>query len=119
ARAIDRYHHIQIGELQPTDEDDLAALEPNMRLLMEIKALFCKQGFSDQESYRKTWEFLDSDALDNSPYVRISSLLFAMLARRAANRQKPPKKHPFVDVEMIAAYLPFCDAMFIDKEMHG
>lgn len=118
-RAVDRYHRIQVGELQLADEDALAALEPNMRLLMEIKTVFHNRGFTDQESFQKTWEFLDSDALDNSPYVRTSSLLLAMLARRAANQQASPEKHPFVDIDMIAAYLPFCDAMFIDKGMHS
>ncbi len=54
------------------------------------------------------------------PYVRISALLLAGIARRAAAGQKrPPSQGMANDINMVATMLPYCDAMFVDKEIHG
>jgi|SRR3989338_2069729 len=59
--------------------------------------------------------FNDIDALLEIPYIRISSVMFAGWARRAALGKKDPPKST-ADVQFIASYLPYCDALFVDKE---
>ena len=59
--------------------------------------------------------FRDVNALLEIPKVRISSVMFASLARRAVLGKKDPPKS-LNDVGFISSYLPYCDAMFVDKE---
>jgi len=59
--------------------------------------------------------FNDIDALLEMPYMRISSVMFAGWARRAALGKKEPPKST-TDIQFIASYLPYCDALFVDKE---
>ena len=59
--------------------------------------------------------FNDLDALLEIPSVRISSVMFAGWAHRAASGKKEPPKSS-ADVQFISSYLPYCDALFVDKE---
>jgi hypothetical protein len=90
--------------------------DDNQTLLFDLRKVFCGDD-PDLAGFKRVWEFLESEALDEVPHVRISSLIYAALACRANRKQKFPKSLPFNDVDVIAAYLPYCDAMFLDKEM--
>jgi len=59
--------------------------------------------------------FIDTDSLLEIPQVRIRSVMFAGLSHRAVNGKKNPPNST-VDVEFISSYLPYCDALFVDKE---
>ena len=42
--------------------------------------------------------------------------MFALIAHDAANHQKtPPDEGTANDIDLVSAYLPYCDAMMIDK----
>ena len=67
----------------------------------------------------KTVEYLLSPLLKDVPFIKISSMLYAALARKAAaGRKKPPNQGMTNDIEIISVLLPYCDAMFIDNEGH-
>ena len=54
------------------------------------------------------------------PFNKISSMLYAALARKAAaGRKNPPSQGIVNDVLLISVLLPYCDSMFIDKECYG
>ena len=57
----------------------------------------------------------DIDSLLEIPAIKINSVMFAGLAYRAANGKKDAPKST-VDVQFISSYLPYCDALFVDKE---
>ena len=59
--------------------------------------------------------FGNIDSLLEIPQIRISSVMFAGWAHRAANGKKNPPKST-ADVQFISSYLPYCDALFVDKE---
>jgi len=59
--------------------------------------------------------FNDVDSLLEIPQVRISSVMLAGLAHRAAHGKKNPPKST-ADIQFISSYLPYCDALFVDKE---
>lgn len=64
-------------------------------------------------------EYLLNANFATLPYVRISALLLAGIARRAAAGQKrPPSQGMVNDINMVSTLLPYCDAMFVDKEVH-
>lgn len=53
------------------------------------------------------------------PFNDIASSLWASIAHQAAygGRKKPPDRGMVSDIDMISTLLPYCDAMFIDREM--
>ena len=70
------------------------------------------------EQLKKVSEYLQSPHFLRIPFVRISSMLYATIARKAqAGRRSPPNEGTITDVTAIATMLPYCQAMFLDKEM--
>jgi hypothetical protein len=59
--------------------------------------------------------FNDVDSLLEIPQIKISSVMFAGWAYRATLGKKNPPKST-TDVQFISSYLPYCDALFVDKE---
>ena len=89
----------------------------NKVLYVIIKRLK-RKGISEEKGINKKLnEFLYSETFEDVPYIKISSMLYAAMARRANKGKKEPPGRGFLnDVEMISTLLPYCDAMFIDKE---
>lgn len=76
-----------------------------------------EKGLSDEAVLEKTCKYFLSEKIKEIPYLKISASLFAALAREASlGRKKPPTKGMLNDIEVIAAYAPFCDALFVDNE---
>jgi hypothetical protein len=87
------------------------------QLVMGLLSRFEEIGVPLEEKFARAREFLYSDPALRAPQNRIRSLLYASLGRRAASGQKRlPSRGTPNDVEVISAYLPYCDAMFIDDE---
>lgn len=64
--------------------------------------------------------FFKSNLMLEVPNHRIESLLWTALARKAASGQKKIKNISIVnDIYAISSYMPYSDAIFIDKECHG
>jgi len=59
--------------------------------------------------------FNDVNSLLEIPQIRISSVMLAGWAYRAAIGKKDPPKS-VVDIQFISSYLPYCDALFVDNE---
>jgi hypothetical protein len=77
-------------------------------------------GHRADDALRVVVRFLFSDAAFDAPANDISALLMAALARKAANGQKrAPSPGMWNDITAIAAFLPYCDAMFLDNECAG
>ncbi|ETT67434.1 hypothetical protein BSK66_29365 [Paenibacillus odorifer] len=69
------------------------------------------------EMWEKITEYFREADFSQLPTLHISALLFAAIARQAAiGRKKPPNRGTMNDITMISTYMPYCDAMFIDKE---
>ncbi len=97
---------------------NLGNITSNVSVIMSvIHRKLSEQGLTDEEGFKKSFEYLTSESLQKIPYVQISSMLFASLAKEAkSGRKKPPTKGMMNDVEVIASYAPYCDAMFVDNE---
>lgn len=69
------------------------------------------------EMWEKITEYFREADFSQLPTLHISASLFAAIARQAAiGRKKPPNRGTMNDITMISTYMPYCDAMFIDKE---
>lgn len=86
----------------------------------EIWELLKGKQIKEEDLCRKLLEFLRSEVFEDTPYIRISSMLLAAMARKAASgRKKLPSRGFWTDVQIISTLLPYCDAMFIDNECRG
>lgn len=89
----------------------------NKVLYVIIKRLKRKGISEEKDINKKLNEFLYSETFEDVPYIKISSMLYAAMARRANKGKKEPPGRGFLnDVEVISTLQPYCDAMFIDKE---
>lgn len=105
--ATDPSYQIDINDIIPPPASEL------MEELMRIARL---KGVPEQEQVETIARYLsDAEALLEVPYLRISSVMFAGLAHTASLGEKKPPKST-VDVQFISSYLPYCDAMFVDKQ---
>lgn len=87
------------------------------RLVTEILRRLEEKGIPHEEQARRAVSFFFSEQALCAPENHIGALLHAGLARRAASGQRRvPTRGTRNDIAFIAAYLPYCDAMFIDNE---
>ncbi len=114
----------QIGLISLTAEDiSSQILNANATLMTALLRYTSMQ--KDQEDFKedfaKVRTFLLSDEMLKVPFIKIGSRLWAAIAERAANdsTRKPPNKGMVSDINMVACLLPYCDAIFVDREMFG
>ncbi|MDD4027120.1 MAG: hypothetical protein PHO75_02930 [Candidatus Shapirobacteria bacterium] len=89
-------------------------------LFTELKSVLIKRGYNDDDALLKIREYLNSDYFKETSYLKISSMLYASIAKSAANgRKNPPSPGMDNDIEVISSYSNYCDAMFLDKECHS
>ncbi len=107
--------HLQSAERQARilageETYDLDAFMPSnaTSLVLAIHHRLREAGVAEEELWQQTVEFFLSDSFDSVPYMRISSLLFAALARKAAisRQMRPPNRGTISDVTTVAAVLP-------------
>ncbi len=75
-----------------------------------------QKGVPPEARREEAVRFLYSEPALRAPQNHLESLLYAGLARRAGLGQKCPDRGTPNDIKFISAYLPYCDAMFIDKQ---
>ena len=88
----------------------------SFQMLIELEGLFSEAGVPEENLTFEAMKFLQWSENDHIPENRISSYLFAALARRAASGQRRFSTGIINDVRAISAYAPYVDAMFLDKE---
>jgi hypothetical protein len=116
--AFTEHLKISFGLKVPT-LNDLLPSEAYMTF-HSIQNIFIEHGISENDSIIKTFEYLMSATLKQIPFVRISAMLWATIARKAASgMKKPPDRGMANDIKMVSVLLPYCDAMFIDKRCHS
>lgn len=100
-----------VGDLLP----DMATIT-----FHEIKERLKEKEIKEEDLDRKLGEFLRSQEFEDAPFIKISSMLYAAMARQAASgRKKLPSRGFQTDVQIISTLLPYCDAVFIDNECRG
>lgn len=104
-----------IGGLDALSLDDLMG-ETNV-LNVLLGQVFERQGVPRDEHFKLSQEFFAWEGLAQVPAVQISAYLFAALARKAAAGQRRlPSSGMVNDVRLLSSYLPYVDAVFIDRE---
>ena len=118
AHCLAQFVKISSGHVEPTAHDILPT--PSSILIYSLSQGFKEVGIQDCDVPHKIIEYLTSSYLKYVPFNKISSMLYAALARKAAaGRKKPPNQGTTNDIEILSGVLPYCDAMFIDNECHS
>ena len=105
------------------DPDPLGLLPTPFYLIFGEISGTLKQKFGEGEEFKKRiQEFMRPENFEKVPFVHIYSMLMATLAAGlSSGHMKKAKIRPsvFSDVFMISSLLPFCDAIFLEKQMAG
>ena len=106
-----------MGAALPSHIENVAPLvgpgSEQARLILEVVKA---RRISKREIARILSDFLDSEHFRNMPIHAISTRLFAAIAHAAANHQRRrPDQGTANDIDLVSAYLPYCDAMLIDN----
>jgi len=69
-----------------------------------------------EEASKLEKSFGDANRIAEAPFVKLSALMYAAIAMRAASGQKePPNIGTTTDVDTVSYLMPYCDLMFIDN----
>ena len=115
-REIEKWNDIVNGRRQPAGAHEM---RPHhfVTLINEIAAKIASAGCPENEKYRMACMFLYSDALATAPFRQIAGSLYACLAKKAVSQVKHPTEGFHSDVDVMSCLSPYCDAMFMDKEI--
>lgn len=93
-----------------------AAHHPHMMEHQMLSAIFQQAGVPEAEVGKAVLRFWQWERNLEQPNHRISSYVFAAIGRRVVGGQRSVNRGMMNDVKAIAAYAPYVDAMFVDRE---
>jgi hypothetical protein len=118
SRYLARYAAVSRGQVPLDDEVCFPPPASSLvsRMLSEAASTLSDMG----ERLAAIPVFFASDYFRAVPGARISALFWATIAREIHAGRKPdrfPKSSMYNDIDAVAMYSSFCDAMFVDKEI--
>jgi hypothetical protein len=103
------------GEPLPV-ENPAPLVGPGCEQVGLILEVLKRRDIAKSDIAQRLTDFLNSEDFRRIPINEISTRLFAVIAHAAANHQKaPPDQGTANDIDLVSAYLPYCDAMLIDN----
>ncbi|WP_420632848.1 hypothetical protein [Candidatus Palauibacter sp.] len=111
---IERWHGVTTGAEVVEDPTQLMPGWP-VQLVSWVLRRLEEEGVPEDGRLQDAACFLYSDQALCAPENHLGALLHASLAWRARSGQKCPDRGTPNDIAFIAAYLPYCDAMYIDN----
>lgn len=109
---------IQQGSIPWTTDDLDAPYALSFRLMESLKFTLQQAGFDQSRIQDVVIEYLKSASFGDIPFIRVSAMLLAAVARKFAHggRRRPVNEGLATDIDIISVLLPYCDAAFIDNE---
>jgi hypothetical protein len=113
-REVLRWSNILEGKVQPLPHED----EPHhfVTLIHDIADRIEEAGCPPAQKLETALRFL-KEATGDTPFRQIAGSIYACIAKKAAAQKKPPTQGFHNDVDVMSCILPYCDAMFMDREM--
>lgn len=89
-----------------------------VRLFCALGEVLRDSGVPEHEHQKLVVDYLRHPCFSRVPFVRLSAMLSASLARKTqAGQRRPPNRGTVTDISAIASVLPYCGGMFVDNEM--
>lgn len=107
------------GQMPTFDLETLNEMMPSWEenQMFSLQQQFAIHAQDEKKGLQRLGAFLQSNAIDNTPFNLVGAAMYASLSRKAASGQKRlPSRGMANDVEVISALSPYCDAMFVDNE---
>ena len=117
ARYLSKYILVSKGML-PVSE--ISFHPPEVSLIHQLQSICAKSGLQKEEAFVKIREFFTSKDYRKVPFAKIQGLFWMTLARAVRSGMSPdnyPRGSIYNDLDVVSAYSPYCDAMFVDKEV--
>ena len=115
---LKRLHNISQGNAEMSIDDVFPS--SSYRMIKAVFDTFEKAGIQEKDICNKTMEYLNSKYIKDIPFLKISAMFYAAIARKAAaGKKNPPGQGMSNDISIISVIFPYCDAIFIDKECHS
>ncbi len=113
-----QFAEVQLGIREPTESDLFAPV--SVVMIHSLHNLFRENQIPEEDLWPKTHEYFAAEIDQPVPFSRISAMLWASIARKAASGQRRlPSRGTITDIDVISTALPYYDAMFVDKECHA
>jgi hypothetical protein len=113
---------LMMGVMQGEELQDYMSLigDQKAQLVQDMFSSLKVSGMTPEDALKRIGEFLRSKDFENIPMIRIQSALWAGLAHQVCHgNMNPPTQSISNDFEFIAAYLPYVDAIFVDKQCYS
>lgn len=96
-------------------------MRPGILLVHWLAAEVLKARPDERDPVGVVEQFFTSTEAMETPFLYIRSRLWASIAQRVRNPKGPrtPKPSDSYDVDAIATYAPYCNAMFVDNEFRA
>ena len=103
-------------QVSEQDWQELMLPPNNVILIQQLQILFDQHGIDKSNIIEKISEYLCTPFFDDIPFIKISALLIAGLAKLAISGQKKsPNRGMANDIFIVATFSPYVDALFIDN----
>lgn len=113
--AVMRQVSLRAGFSQLSMEDLMPG--PSVVLTHNVQEGFAKNGVTSADVWPTVRKYFQEAPLEEVPSLRICAALFSVMAEQAASgRKRPPNQGTATDVNVISSYLPYCHAMYVDRE---
>ncbi|MEO1278273.1 MAG: hypothetical protein AAFV77_04890, partial [Planctomycetota bacterium] len=99
--------------------DALEMTDPVVQVVGMVRHALESTGVPRSESMAEMVSFMVSEPASMIPVNRISAALYAFEAKQMANTKAKLKASFWLDVEMLSAVLPYCDAILTERHFAG
>jgi len=118
--SIAQYFQASMGT-KSLSNDDIFSFTNEESVLFSAMLRYFEDKSNHIENLKKIIDYLKSSRLEKNPINEIYSSLWSAIAYQASKggRTTAPNIGMFNDINMVSTLLPYCDAIFIDKDMHS
>lgn len=118
--SIAQYFQASMG-IKSLSNDEIMSFTNEESVLFSALLRNFKDNNNHIENLKKIIDYLKSARLEKNPINEIYSSLWGSIAYQASKggRTSVPNIGMFNDINMVSTLLPFCDAIFVDKDMHS
>lgn len=115
------YLQMSLG-IKNANSDDIFSITGEVSILITSLLRYISDDENDADKYKQVFKYLKSERLSKVPFNEINSAAWSAIAYQASKggrTKNPPNVGMLNDIDMVSTLFPYCDAMFVDRDMHS